>query len=208
MDTKIALANNASWIKSKTDKDPDYFKNLAKGQSPKILYIGCSDSRVTAEQLMGAEPGDIFVMRNVANMVINTDLSGAAIINYAVEHLGVEQIVVCGHYECGGVKAGMGSTDLGILNPYLREVRDVYRLHKQELNAISDEDERYRRLVQLNVQEQCVNLIKMVEVQKARKERGLELHGMVFDLHTGKLVDLEIDFDKELEELMDIYAQG
>jgi carbonic anhydrase len=197
--------NNAKWVSEKLAVNPDYFTNLSKGQKPEILYIGCSDSRVTAEDLMGVQPGEIFVHRNIANMVISIDLNVMSVINYAVRHLKVNQIVVCGHYFCGGVKAAMQPNDMGILNPWLRNIRDVYRLHKEELNAITNEDEKYNRLIELNVQEQCVNLIKTAAVQEAHKERGLQVHGWVFDVHSGKLIDLKIDFPKVLSEIMEIY---
>ncbi len=208
MNLEQIFKNNETFVQSKLDSDTDYFKKLAQGQSPEILYIGCSDSRVTAEQAMGAEPGEVFVMRNVANMVINTDLSASSVVNYAVDHLKVKHAVVCGHYGCGGVKAGMGSADLGILNPYLREVRDVYRLHKKELNGIADEEARYRRLVELNVQEQCTNLLKMIEVQRAVKEGRLQVHGWVFDLASGKLKDLKVDVKGIQQDLNEIYSVG
>lgn len=197
--------NNAKWIEEKLALDSDYFENLSKGQSPEILYIGCSDSRVTAEDLMGVQPGEVFVHRNIANMVISIDMNVMSVINYAVRHLKVKRIVVCGHYYCGGVKAAMQPTDLGILNPWLRNIRDVYRLHKTELNSIADESTRYNRLIELNVQEQCINLIKTAAVQEAYKERGLTVHGWVFDVHTGRLIDLKIDFPKILGEIMEIY---
>ena len=168
-------------------------------------YIGCSDSRVTAEDLMGAQPGEVFIHRNIANMVISIDLNVMSVLNYAVRHLKVNHIVVCGHYECGGVKAAMQAKDLGILNPWLRNIRDVYRIHKNELNAITDEPKRYDRLIELNVQEQCVNLIKTAAVQEAYRERGLLVHGWVFDIHSGKLIDLKIDFPGVLSEIMEIY---
>lgn len=205
MDLKDIFSNNESWIAEKLSKDPDYFRNLSKGQKPEILYIGCSDSRVTAEELMGMTPGDVFIHRNIANMVINTDLNVQSVINYAVRHLEVNHVVVCGHYYCGGVKAAMQSLDLGILNPWLRNIRDVYRLHQAELDAIDDEESRYKRLVELNVQEQCVNVIKTAAVQKAFNDRGLKVHGWVFDVHTGKLIDLKIDFENILEGIMKIY---
>lgn len=198
--------NNSQWVADKLGKDADYFKNLSKGQNPEVLYIGCSDSRVTAENLMGAEPGDIFVHRNIANMVINTDLSAMSVINYAVVHLEVNHVVVCGHYFCGGVKAAMDSSDLAVLNPYLRNIRDVYRLHKNELNGIADEEARYKRLVELNVQEQCVNVLKAEDVQRAVQARGLSVHGWVFDIGTGKLIDLKIDFQQVMQDLNDIYS--
>lgn len=197
--------NNNTWVNEKLSIDANYFKNLSKGQNPDILYIGCSDSRVTAEELMGVSPGDAFVHRNIANMVPNTDLSAMSVIDYAVLILKVNHVVVCGHYYCGGVKAAMESEDLGILNPWLRNIRDVYRIHKDELNAITDEDTKYKRLVELNVQEQCINVIKTAEVQRAYIDRGIKVHGWVFDINSGKLIDLKIDFNKELEDVMEIY---
>lgn len=205
MDITKIFKNNQEWVQKRLNLEPEYFSNLAKGQTPDILYIGCSDSRVTAEELMGAAPGEVFVLRNIANMVPNTDLSAMSVINYAVMHLKVNHIVVCGHYYCGGVQAAMKSADLGILNPWLRNIRDVYRTHQDELNAIADEELRYKRLVELNVEEQCINVIKTAEVQKARKERNLMVHGWVFDVHTGELIDLKIDFPKLLEKIMAIY---
>lgn len=197
--------NNQQWISDKLQKDPNYFKNLSEGQDPKILYIGCSDSRVTAEELMGASPGEVFVHRNIANMVISIDLNVMSVINYAVGTLNIEQIVVCGHYGCGGVKAAMESKDLGLLNPWLRNVRDVYRLHKDSLNLINNEEDRYKKLVEYNVEEQCLNLIKTAVVQKAYYHRGLKVHGWVFDIHTGKLIDLNIDSEKMMLETQEIY---
>lgn len=197
--------NNQAWVNEKLGKDPQYFKNLANGQNPEILYIGCSDSRVTAEEIMGAKPGEAFVMRNISNMVSNLDLSAMSVINYAVDVLKVNHIIVCGHYGCGGVKAAMQSKDLGILNPWLRNIRDVYRLHKEELNAIACDEQKYRRLVELNVQEQCVNIIKTADVQIANRNRNLKVYGWVMDIETGKLIDLKINFDKELKDIMEIY---
>ncbi len=205
MDIKTVFANNEKWVSEKLALSPDYFTNLSKGQSPEFLYIGCSDSRVTAEDLMGIQPGDAFIHRNIANMVVSIDLNVMSVINYAVNQLKVNKIVICGHYACGGVKAAMTPADLGILNPWLRNIRDVYRLHKEELNSITSEEKRYDRLVELNVQEQCVNVIKTASVQKAYKERGIEVHGWVFDIHTGKLIDLKIDFPKILADIMEIY---
>lgn len=208
MDIKKIFDNNAAWIKEKIDRDEKYFENLAKGQTPEILYIGCSDSRVTAEDLMGLQPGEAFIHRNIANLVNNVDLNVMSVLNYAVRHLKVNHVVVCGHYNCGGVKAAMVAQDMGILNPWLRNIRDVYRLHKDELNAIADENARYNRLVELNVQEQCVNLIKTAAVQEAYRERQLMVHGWVFDVHTGKLIDLQIDFPGILKGIMEIYKLG
>jgi carbonic anhydrase len=138
-------------------------------------------------------------------MVVSIDLNVMSVINYAVKHLKVKHIIVCGHYACGGVKAAMQPADMGILNPWLRNIRDVYRTHKDVLNAITDEPARYDKLVELNVQEQCINVIKLAAVQEAHKERGLTVHGWVFDIHTGKLIDLKIDFPKILSEIMEIY---
>ncbi len=199
------FANNKQWVADKLSVDPEYFDTLSKGQQPEFLYIGCSDSRVTAEDLMGVQPGEVFIHRNIANMVISIDLNVMSVLNYAVRHLKVNHIIVCGHYGCGGVKAALQSKDMGILNPWLRNIRDVYRLHKEELNAITDDKKRYNRLIELNVQEQCVNLIKTAAVQEAYTERGLLVHGWVFDIHTGKLIDLKIDFPHILRNIMEIY---
>ena len=205
MDLKKVFSNNKKWIEEKLAGDANYFEDLGEGQNPELLFIGCSDSRVTAEELMGLGPGEVFVHRNIANMVSGTDLNVMSVVEYAVVHLKVNHVVVCGHFACGGVKAAMQSADLGILNPWLRNIRDVYRIHKNELNAIVCEDEKYDRLVELNVQEQCVNLIKTAAVQKAFRDRGLKVHGWVFDVHSGKLIDLKIDFDNILKNIMEIY---
>ncbi|WP_111709505.1 carbonic anhydrase [Lutibacter citreus] len=205
MDISKIFENNKVWIANKLSVDKDYFINLGKGQSPEVLYIGCSDSRVTAEELMGANPGEVFVHRNIANMVPNTDLNVMSVINYAVSNLKVKHVVICGHYSCGGVKAAMQSEDLGLLNPWLRNIRDVYRLHRVELGSIKDENKKYDRLVELNVQEQCVNVMKTAVVQKAMLEKRITIHGWVWDIHNGNIVDLKIDFDKILEDIRDIY---
>ena len=205
MNLDRVFENNQQWIKDKLSSNPDYFNELGKGQNPELLFIGCSDSRVTSEELMGLGPGEVFVHRNIANMVISIDLNVMSVVNYAVEYLKVNHVIVCGHYGCGGVKAAMQSADLGILNPWLRNIRDVYRIHKNELNHIADEDQKYNRLVELNVKEQCVNLIKTAAVQKAFRDRGLQVHGWVLDVHTGKLIDLKIDFERYLKDIMEIY---
>jgi carbonic anhydrase len=197
--------NNEQWVQEKLNLDSEYFKNLSEGQNPDVLYIGCSDSRVTAEELMGAKPGEAFIHRNIANLVSNLDLSAMSVINYAITYLKVNHIIVCGHYGCGGVKAAMESQDLGILNPWLRNIRDVYRLHREELNSIDDDEEKYKRLVELNVQEQCVNVIKTADVQIANRERGLTVHGWVLDISSGKLIDLKINFGKILKDIREIY---
>jgi carbonic anhydrase len=205
MELSDIFINNAQWVEKKLKEDKDYFKNLSIGQNPDFLFIGCSDSRVTAEELMGVKPGEVFIHRNIANMVPNTDLCSQSVVKYAVAILKVKHIIVCGHYACGGINAAMQPADLGLLNPWLRNIRDVYRLHRYELNSIDDLDERNKLLVELNVQEQCINIIKTAEVQKAYKERGLRVHGWVFDIYTGKLIDLKIDFNKILEKIMEIY---
>ena len=205
MEFEKIFKNNEKWVADKLALDPNYFTELAKGQSPEILYIGCADSRVTAEDLMGLQPGELFVHRNVANMVVSVDLNVMSVINYAINHLKVKHVVVCGHYECGGVKASLQPVDLGILNPWLRNIRDVYRMYQQELDAITDEQLRFDRLVELNVQEQCINVIKTAAVQKAYKERGLTVQGWVFDVRTGKLIDLKINFKEILANIMKIY---
>ncbi len=205
MNIQKIFENNKAWVAQQLTNDSDYFKNLSQGQSPAILYIGCSDSRVTAEELMGLQPGEVFVHRNIANVVPNTDLNVMSVINYAVSVLKVGHVVVCGHYGCGGILAAMQNTDLGILNPWLRNIRDVYRLHRKELSAIENDERRYERLAELNVQEQCINVIKTAEVQKAISERGLTVHGWIFDIHTGNLVDLAIDFQDITKNIVDIY---
>ena len=205
MDVEKIFRNNEKWIAEKLALSPDYFTELSRAQSPEFLYIGCSDSRVTAEELMGIEPGRAFIHRNIANMVISIDLNVMSVLHYALTYLNVSQIVICGHYNCGGVKAAMQAVDLGILNPWLRNIRDVYRLHKEELNSIEDEDKRYDRLVELNVQEQCINLLKTSDVQNAVKQRAIKVHGWVFDMRTGRLIDLKINFKEILEHIMEIY---
>ncbi|CAM3206407.1 carbonic anhydrase [Empedobacter stercoris] len=204
MNLEKVFAHNQEWVNKRLGQDEHYFDKLSAGQNPEILYIGCSDSRVTAEELLGAEPGEVFVHRNIANMVISLDMNTTSVLAYAVEHLKVKHIVVCGHYNCGGIKSAMIPKDLGIMNPWLRNIRDVYRLHSEELNAIENEGMRYNRLVELNVQEQCVNVVKNPFVQRAM-ENGLIVHGWVFDLFTGKLIDLNLNFDLILENIKEIY---
>jgi carbonic anhydrase len=198
--------DNAHWVASKLEKDPRYFEKLARGQSPDILYIGCSDSRVTAEELMGAEPGEIFIHRNVANLVVACDNNLNAVVQFAVEHLQVRHIVVCGHYECGGVKAAMTPSDMGQLNSWLQGLRDVYRIHQSELDGIADVGRRFERLVELNVLEQCLNLVKLDHVQRAWYKSGeLKIHGWVFDVRTGRLIDLELKMAEEFASIRRIY---
>ena len=199
--------NNRRWVEEHTDDDPDFYEKLAEEQHPEFLFIGCADSRVPASSIMGLEPGEVFVHRNIANLVVNTDVNSHAVLEYAVDHLEVDHIVVCGHYGCGGVTAAMQSEDLGgVLNGWLREIRDVYRLYKDELDAIEDFDKRRDRLVELNVREQCVNLIKTATVQRAFLDRGAPtVHGWVYCLSDGLLRDLEIPFEEMLEEVREVY---
>ena len=198
--------NNRQWVASKVASDASFLDKLSGDQTPEYLYIGCSDSRVPANEIMGLDAGEVFVHRNVANLVCSIDLNVMAVINYAVRYLKVKHVVVCGHYNCGGVKAAMQPEDMGILNPWLRNIRDVYRLHKDELNAIENEHDRYNRLVELNVQEQCINVIKLASVQQEYVDHGYpKVYGWVFDLKTGLLKDLKLDFDKILHDIQEIY---
>lgn len=206
MEFNKIFQNNEQWIKDKLILDPNYFENLAKGQNPEFLYIGCSDSRVTAEDLMGLNPGEVFIHRNIANQVIPTDNNVNAVVQYAVEHLKVKHIIVCGHYECGGVKAALNPSDMGQLNSWLQTLRDVRRLHKSELENIKDPQLLFDRLVELNVREQCMNIIKIDHVQKSWYKTGFpKIHGWVFDVRTGKLIDLGMDLEKEFMEIREIY---
>lgn len=206
MDLKKIFENNEQWIANKLEVDAEYFTKLAKGQSPEFLYIGCSDSRVTAEDLMGVEPGEVFIHRNIANQVIATDNNVNSVVQYAVEHLKVKHIIVCGHYECGGVKAALNPSDMGQLNSWLQTLRDVYRFHKAELDSIFEDQKRFDRLVELNVREQCINIIKIDHVQRAWYKTGYpKIHGWVFDVKTGKLIDLKLKMEEEFKEVRTIY---
>ncbi len=206
MDFNRIFENNEKWIASKLALNPDYFDNLAKGQAPEFLYIGCSDSRVTAEDLMGVQPGEVFIHRNIANQVIATDNNVNSVVQYAVEHLKVKHIIICGHYECGGVKAALNPSDMGQLNSWLQTLRDVYRFHREELDGISDTQKRFDRLVELNVREQCINIIKIDHVQKAWYKTGYpKIHGWVFDVKSGKLIDLKLNMEEEFKSVRSIY---
>jgi carbonic anhydrase len=198
--------NNRRWAAAKRATNAEFFENLEHGQTPGFLYVGCSDSRVPANEVMGLPPGEVFVHRNVANLVVNTDMNVQSVIHYGVGVLKVRHVVVCGHYGCGGVQAAMQSADLGVLNGWLREVRDVYRLHATELDGIADLEARYRRLVEINVHEQCFNIIKTPIVQQCYEARGFpRVYGWVYDLHDGHLNDLEIPFDRLLDEVRKLY---
>ncbi|KAF2477095.1 carbonic anhydrase 2 [Lindgomyces ingoldianus] len=198
--------NNRKWAKEHVEKNPEFFNELSAGQEPDYLWIGCSDSRIPAEAITGLGPGEMFIHRNIANLVCNTDLNVMSVVNYAVRHLKVKHIIVCGHYGCGGVKAAISPKDMGLLNPWLRNIRDVYRLHETELDAIKDEEKRYDRLVELNVVEQCRNIIKTAAVQQSYKKNEFPIvHGWVFGFKDGLLKDLEIGFEDMLKGIQKIY---
>ncbi|HEX9003007.1 MAG TPA: carbonic anhydrase [Blastocatellia bacterium] len=187
---KLLLANKA-WVKDKLDVREDYFLRMADDQTPEFLWIGCSDSRVPAEDITGTEPGELFVHRNIANQIIHTDFNMLSVLQYAVDVLKVKHIIVCGHYGCGGVKNALSHKHLGLINKWLRNIKDVYRFHQQELDGITDGNARFRRLVELNVQEQVRKLAETSFVQHAwQHEQRPDIHGWVYDLHTGYLNDL------------------
>ncbi len=182
------LLENKAWAAEKLHDDPKYFQRMAIDQKPEFLWIGCSDSRVPAEDVTGVQPGEIFVHRNIANMVVHTDLNLLSVLEYAVNHLKVKHVIVCGHYGCGGVKAAMTQHNLGIINKWLRNIKDVYRIHRREINEIADVEQRTNRLVELNVMEQVMNLAKTSIVQSAwKKEQRPHLHGWVYGLKDGIL---------------------
>ena len=189
------LENNKTWVKEQLDLDPAYFEKLSKGQSPDYLWIGCSDSRVPANQITGTEPGEVFVHRNIANMVVHSDMNMLSVLSYAVEVLKVKHIIVCGHYGCGGVIAAMKNQQFGLIDNWLRHIKDVYRYHHTELDAIEDENERARRFVEVNVQEQVHDLGKTSIVQNAwRRNQPLHIHGWVYDINDGLINDLKVTF--------------
>lgn len=181
------LLENKAWAKEKVSEDPEYFNRLAHIQTPEFLWIGCSDSRVPANEITGTQPGEIFVHRNVANLVINNDVNLFSVLDYAVNHLKVKHVIVCGHYGCGGVKAATTNHDFKfVLNMWLRNIKDVYRIHRQELDGITDEEKKCDRLVELNVQEQLQNLAKTSIIQRAWKnDQRPDLHGWVYGLKDG-----------------------
>jgi carbonic anhydrase len=198
------LERNKKWVEDTLALDPNYFQDLAKGQTPPLLWIGCSDSRVPANEIIGAKPGETFVHRNIANMVIHSDMNMLSVLDYAVNVLKVKHVLVCGHYGCGGIKAAMGNDSVGIIDNWIRHIKDVYRLHKDELDAIEDETERFNRFVELNVIEQVFDLAKTSIVQSAWKNgQELSLHGWVYGLNSGFVTDLNVNFssDKDLDDV-------
>ena len=188
------IDNNKKWVEEKLKISPDYFNNLAEGQQPPLLWIGCSDSRVPANEIIGAEPGEVFVHRNIANMVIHSDMNMLSVLDYAVNALKVQHVIVCGHYGCGGVKAAMGNDSIGIIDNWIRHIKDIYRFHHEELDVIKDEKERFNRFVELNVKEQVFDLAKTSIVQSAWKNgQKLFLHGWVYGLNSGYVTDLGVN---------------
>jgi carbonic anhydrase len=201
---KKILDNNKKWVENKLAISPNYFKNLAEGQNPPLLWIGCSDSRVPANEIIGAEPGEVFVHRNIANMVVHSDMNMLSVLDYAVNALKVKHVIVCGHYGCGGVKAAMGNTSIGIIDNWIRHIKDVYRFHQDELDAIENEKERFNKFVEINVKEQVMDLAKTSIVQNAWKNgQELSLHGWVYGLNDGYVTDLGVNFscDKDLDDV-------
>jgi len=198
------LENNREWVQSKLDLDPNFFKKSAEGQHPPLLWIGCADSRVPANEIIGAKPGEVFVHRNIANMAVHTDLNMISVLDYAVNVLKVKDIIVCGHYGCGGVNAALTNQYNGIVDKWIRHIKDVYRLHKDELDAIGDDKQKFNRFVELNVMEQANDLAKTSIVQRAwSNNQELSIHGWVYGLDSGMLKDLEVDINSanQLDEV-------
>jgi carbonic anhydrase len=190
---KQLLDNNKKWVESKLNQDPDFFKKLASGQKPPVLWIGCADSRVPANEIIGAQPGEVFVHRNIANMVVHSDMNMLSVLDYAVNVLEVKHVIVCGHYGCGGVQTAMTNKHVGLIDNWIRHIKDVYRFHQDELNAISDEKQRFDRFVELNVVEQVLDLAKTSIVQGAwERGQNLHVHGWVYDIRDGLINDLDI----------------
>jgi carbonic anhydrase len=197
------LLENKAWAADKLQSDPNYFERQVREQNPAFFWIGCSDSRVPANEVTNTEPGEIFVHRNVANLVVNTDLNMLSVLQYAVEVLKVKDIIVCGHYGCGGVKAAMYNRSFGLLNKWLRNIKDIYRIHRSEIDAIENEDLRVDRLVELNVREQVLNLSKTSIVQKSWKKSQLpNIHGWVYDIGDGILHEvIRVDHTLEIDPI-------
>ncbi len=202
---KKILDNNKKWVENQLAIDQEYFKDLAKGQQPPLLWIGCSDSRVPANEIIGAKPGEVFVHRNIANMVIHSDMNMLSVLDYAVNVLKVKHVIVCGHYGCGGVKAAMGNQSIGLIDNWIRHIKDVYRLHEDYLNSFADEEERFNKFVEINAQEQVFDLAKTSIVQGAwRNGQDLTLHGWTYGLNSGYVTDLGVNMSSN-EELDEVY---
>lgn len=201
---KKILDNNKEWVETNLAKDPNYFKDLSNGQNPPLLWIGCSDSRVPANEITGTRSGEVFVHRNIANLVVHTDINMLSVLDYAVNALKVKHVLVCGHYGCGGVKAAMENQSIGIIDNWIRNIKDVYRVNKEELNEIENETDKFNRLVELNVKEQVYNLAKTSIVQNAwNNGQELYLHGWVYGLNSGYVTDLNVNFssNKDLDSM-------
>ena len=201
---EVLLHDNKHWAARKKADDPEFFERLLHVQSPEFLWIGCSDSRVPPDQITQTEPGEIFIHRNVANLVVNTDVNLMSVVDYAVNHLKIKHVVVCGHYGCGGIKAAMSNTDFNqVLNMWLRNIKDIYRIHRKELEAINDEETRVNRMVEINVKEQIFNLAKTAMIQRAwSNEQRPDLHGWVYDLHDGLIKPvIEMKAGADLDDL-------
>jgi len=199
------LEGNQVWVEEQNQRDPEFFNRLAKGQKPDFLWIGCSDSRVAANQITNMAPGEIFVHRNIANLVIHTDVNLLSVLHYAIEILRVKHVIVCGHYGCGGIAAALSNNSFGLIDNWLRNIKDVYRLHKDELDAITDHTAKERRLVELSVLEQVYNLSKTSVIQEAWKQNALPiLHGWAYDVADGKIRNL-LSWDKDNSPIEDIY---
>lgn len=202
---KKILDNNKKWVENQLAIDAEYFKDLAKGQQPPLLWIGCSDSRVPANEIIGAKPGEVFVHRNIANMVIHSDMNMLSVLDYAVNVLKVKHVIVCGHYGCGGVKAAMGNQSIGLIDNWIRHIKDVYRLHEHYLNTIEDEEERFNKFVEVNAQEQVFDLAKTSIVQNAwRNGQELTLHGWTYGLNSGYVTDLGVNMSSN-DDLDEVY---
>lgn len=198
------IENNKKWVENKLELDPQYFERLSKGQKPPLLWIGCADSRVPANEIIGAQPGEVFVHRNIANMVIHTDMSMLSVLDYAVNVLKVKHVIVCGHYGCGGIEAAMTNKSIGLIDNWIRHIKNIYRVHKKELDKIGDISERTNRFVELNVIEQVYDLAKTSIVQNAWGiDQDLTIHGWVYGVDSGIVKDLGVNFknDSQLDEV-------
>lgn len=193
---KALLEGNRKWVQQKLKEDAQFFERLSKGQNPQVLWIGCSDSRVPANEITDTQPGDIFVHRNIANVVVHSDMNLLSVLDYAVNILKVKHVIVCGHYGCGGVKAAMENKQYGLVDNWLRFIKDVYRIHSEELDSITDLEKRFDRFVELNVIEQVLHLTKTSIIQNAWEERnGPVVHGWVYSLKTGRIKDLGVSYN-------------
>lgn len=205
---KSLLDNNKEWVAKQLNNDPEIFNKLSKGQTPPILWIGCSDSRVPANEIIGAQPGEVFVHRNIANMVVHTDMSMLSVLDYAVNVLKVKHVIVCGHYGCGGVQAAMTNMHIGLIDNWIRHIKDVYRHHKTELDKIENEKDRLNRFIELNVEEQVNDLAKTSIIQGAwEKGQSVQIHGWVYDIKDGIINDLDISLTDK-ESLDHVYQLG